>query len=339
VNQAFTNPVVFQVRDNSNNPVGAGVNVNFSISGAGSINPTSAATNAQGQVQSVVTAGGTTGSITITASYLTLTASATLTVRPQGPVISSTSFTNAASGANGMVACGLVTAVGTGLTPTLSNGVLSGLSAFGPLPFSLGDIDSITVNQVSAPIQSVANVNGKQQVNFQVPCETQTGSASVVVTVRGTASTITGVPVLAGQPGIFTYAGPNGKVYGAVIRLKDGSYITPSNLAPTGENFLLILTGLGQTTPPTVTDSAGLNQSLLLQTIVGVNNLGVPVQAAGYLQGQIGIDYIQFTIPKTSTAAPGTVLNTDVPLAAAVIVNGVPVFGNSVLLPGVVQGN
>ncbi|MEP6960637.1 MAG: hypothetical protein ABI995_01060, partial [Acidobacteriota bacterium] len=338
LNQQFTSPVVFQVRDNNQAPVGAGLSINFSVAGSGSINPSSALTNAQGQVQTVVTAGNTLGTISVTASYLNLTSTATLTVRPQGPVLNNTSFSNAASGANGLVACGLVTGVGNGLAASLT-GVLSGISPFGPLPYALGDIDSITVNNASAPIQSVANVAGKQQVNFQVPCETQVGSATVVITVKGTATTITGVPVVAGQPGIFTYAGPNNKIYGAVIRAKDGSYITPTNLAPTGETFYLILTGLGQVTPPTVTDAAGIaNQNVILQTVVGVNNQGVPVLSARYLQGQIGVYAIEFTIPKTSTAAAGTVLGTDLPLAAAVIVNGLTVFGNAVLLPGIVQG-
>jgi uncharacterized protein (TIGR03437 family) len=217
--------------------------------------------------------------------------------------------------------------------------VISGISPFGPLPYQLGSVDSLRVNNVPAPIQAVSNQNGKQQVNFQVPCETAVGNATVVFRVNGVDTTVSGVPVLAGQPGIFTYAGPDNKVYGAVLRVKDGSYITPSNLAPTGENFYLILTGLGLVTPNTATNSAGNNQAVNLTTVVGVNNAGVPTQTARYLQGSIGVYYVEFTIPKSSTAAAGTVLLTDVPLAAFVNINGQPVFSQpGVLLPGVVQG-
>ncbi|MEO8098127.1 MAG: hypothetical protein ABI811_10530 [Acidobacteriota bacterium] len=341
VNQQFANPVVFQVRDNNQNPVGAGLIINFSITGVGSINPTSASTNAQGQVQTTATAGNAAGTVTVTASYLALTASATLTANVQGPPLTSASFTNNASGANGLVACGLATGTGTGLASSL-NSLLSGISQFGPLPYSLGDIDSVKVNQVSAPIRAVANINGKQTVDFQVPCETQTGNATVSITVKTGATTatttVTGVPVLAGQPGIYTY-GLNNKIYGAVQRAKDGSYISPTNLAPTGETFYLYLTGMGQVTPPTVTNAAGIpNQNISQQTVVGVNNKGVPVTTARYLPGSIGVYYIEFTIPKETSVAPGTVLAVDVPLAAAMIINGQTVFGVSVLLPGIVQG-
>jgi uncharacterized protein (TIGR03437 family) len=231
----------------------------------------------------------------------------------------------------------LATAVGAGLVPT--PGVISGIGAFGPLPYSLGDVQSLRVNNILAPIQAVSNQNGKQQINFQVPCETAPGNATVVVRVNGVDTTVSNVPVFVGQPGIFTYAGPSGKLYGAVLRVKDGSYITPSNYAPTGENFYLILTGLGLVTPNTATNSGGNNQTVNLTTVVGVNNGGVPTQPARYLPGSIGVYYVEFTIPKTSTAAPGTVLLTDTPLAVFVNINGQPVFGNPVLLPGVVQGN
>ena len=200
------------------------------------------------------------------------------------------------------------------------------------------------MNNVPAPIQAVSNQNGKQQINFQVPCETAVGNATIVVRVNGVDTTVTGVPVFAGQPGIFTYAGPNNKQYGAVLRVKDGSYITPSNYAPTGENFYLILTGLGLVTPTTATNSGGNNQAVNLTAVVGVGNAGVPTQTARYLQGSIGVYYVEFTIPKATNGvgvplAPGTVVLTDTPLAVFLNINGQPVFSQpGVLLPGVVQG-
>jgi uncharacterized protein (TIGR03437 family) len=335
--QAFPSPLIFTLRTSNGNAVGANITANFSLSGSGTLSAASATTNAQGQVQVNVTAGAIAGPVTVTATYSNLSASASLTIQAPTLPLTAASFSNAASGVTGLTPCGLATAVGAGLVPDA--GVISGISPFGPLPYQLGSIKSLTVNNVPAPIQAVSNQNGKQQVNFQVPCETVVGNATVAVNVNGVVTTVTGVPVLAGQPGIFTYAGPNNKLYGAVIRLKDGSYITPSNLAPTGEDFYLILTGLGAVTPATLTNSAGNNQAVNLTTVVGVNNAGVPTQTARYLTGSIGVYYVQFTIPKTSTVAPGTVLYTDTPLAAFVSVNNVPVFSQpGVLLPGVVQG-
>ncbi|MEO5924839.1 MAG: hypothetical protein ABIR70_13550 [Bryobacteraceae bacterium] len=333
---AFPSPLVFTLRTANGSPVGANISVSFALSGSGSLGAASAVTNTSGQVQVGVTAGPNPGPVTVTATYSNLSASASLTVANPTLPLSAASFSNTASGVTGLVPCGLATAVGNGLVPT--PGVLSGISPFGPLPYQLGSIDSLRVNNVPAPIQAVSNQNGKQQVNFQVPCETGVGNATVVITVGGVATTVSGVQVFAGQPGIFTYAA-NNKIYGAVIRLKDGNYITPNNLAPTGENFYLILTGLGLVSPSTATNSAGNDQVVSLTTQVGVNNAGVPTLPARYLRGSIGVYYVEFSIPKTSTAAPGTVLLTDTPLAAFVNINGVPVFSQpGVLLPGVIQG-
>ena len=77
--QPFSQPVAFQVADTNHNPV-AGVTVNFSVTGGASLSASSATSNAQGQVSVNVTAGNTAGPVTITASYNTLTASASLTV-------------------------------------------------------------------------------------------------------------------------------------------------------------------------------------------------------------------------------------------------------------------
>ena len=330
VGQAFANPVVFAVRDTNGNPV-QGLLVNFSLSGSATFNPTSATTNAHGQVQTSVTAGATAGTITVTATYSTLTASATLSSHPPGPVVDISSFKNAASGAVGMVPCGLVTVTGSGLAPT--PGVFSGLNAFGPLPYTLGpDNVSITANNVPVPLQVVANQGGVQQVNFQAPCELTPGTATVVISVNGASTTVNGVAVLPVQPGIFTYAGPNGKLYGAVIREADGSYVTPSNLAHQGQKYYMVVTGLNQTTPAIVTNSAGTigvqNVNLLVE--VGVHDNGVPVLSARYLFGSVGAYLVEFQIPAN---AP---LGTDQSLAVVAFINGTtPVFGNSVFLPGV----
>lgn len=330
VGQAFAQPVTFQVVDNQGNAV-PGIVVTFAVSGGGTVSPATATTDATGKASTTVTAGSTAGNIVITATAGTATANATLTARPPGPVLTSTSFVNAASLIPGLVPCGLATAVGPGLAPGVS-GIITPQSLFGPLPYTLSNL-SISVNNIPAPIQAVSNQNGKEQVNFQTPCEVQPGAATVGVSVSGGSSTVTGVPVLQAQPGIFTYAGPNGIPYGAVIRAADGSYVTPSNPARRGETYYLVATGLGQTTPPAITNSAGVpGQTVNLQVVVGVNNVGVPVLTgqSTYLVGTIGVYLIAFQIP--ITAATGN----NQPLALAVIINGQAVFGNPVFLPGVI---
>jgi uncharacterized protein (TIGR03437 family) len=331
VNQAFPQSLVFAVTDVNHNPV-PGIVVTFAAAtGSAAVNPATATTNAQGQVTTNVTAGPTPSSVTVIASYSTFTASANLTVKPTGPTITALSFTNAATVNSvnpqvGLVPCGLSSVTGAGLAASVS-GVLSGNPlGLGPLPYTLGGV-SMTINNVSAPLLSVSNSNGVQQVNFQTPCELSPGSATAVITVNGATTTVTGIQVLAVQPGIINYAGPGGKPYGFVIRALDGSYVTPSAFARRGETYYLVVTGLGQTTPPIITNAAGTGSQLLplSQVIVGVDNFGVPVTLAEYASGQIGVYVIGFTIPLTAPTGP------DQPLA--VEINGV--FGNAVYLPGV----
>jgi len=210
--------------------------------------------------------------------------------------------------------------------------VISGVTAFGPLPYSLGPITSFTVNGVPAPIQAVSNQNNLQQINFQTPCETPAGgSVPVVITVSGSpATTISNVPVFAAQPGIFTYAGPNNQPYGAVISAANGTYVTPSNLAVRGQTYYVVVTGLGQTSPPLTTNQPGnTSDNVIVTAIVGVNNVGVPVISATALPDVIGGYLVAFEIPITTPASLAPV-----PLSVAVIVNGVPAYSNTTFLPG-----
>jgi uncharacterized protein (TIGR03437 family) len=328
--QAFPNPVVFVIRDASNNPV-PGVVVNLSVSGSATLGTPVATSNAQGQVQTTVTAGPTPGTISVTASFSTFSATATLSSHLPAPQVTLNSFKNAASLAVGLTPCGLITVTGAGLAPGVQ-GVLSGLSAFGPLPYALGPVSSVTVNNIPAPIQAVANQNGVEQVNFQAPCEIQAGVATVAITSGGGTATVSNVPVFAVQPGIFTYPGPNNIPYGAVIRKVNGSYVTPSNPARRGERLYMVVTGMGQATPTIVTNSAGTgSQNITLPVVVGISDRGVPVLSATYLFGSIGAYLIEFQVPADSP------VGTNQSLAVAALTNNGTtfVFGNPAYLAAV----
>ncbi len=331
VGQGFANPLIVSVIDNNRNPV-VGLAVTFAVtSGTATVNPSSMNTGTNGQAQTSVIAGAAPGSIVVTASIAGgFSTTFNLTAVPAGPTVTASSFVNAASSVAGLVPCGLGTVTGPGLAPNIQ-GVMSGLSPFGPLPYTLNNL-SLTINGVPAPIEAVANQNGVQQVNFQTPCETAgSSSATVVITISGTPTTIPGVQVFQSQPGIFTSAGPNNLPYGAVIRASDGSYVTPSSLAHRGETYYVIVTGLGQTTPPLTTNSAGIpGENVNTPLIVGINNNGVPVVSAFALQGEQGVYLVGFQIPLTTPAS-----STAVPLSVAAVVNGVPVYSNSVFLAGI----
>ena len=81
-------------------------------------------------MQTIVTAGATAGTIVVTATASNLTATATLSSHASGPQLITTSFSNAASGAVGMVPCGLATVSGSGIAPGVQ-GVVVAANFFG----------------------------------------------------------------------------------------------------------------------------------------------------------------------------------------------------------------
>jgi len=290
-----------------------------------------ATSNAQGQVQTNVTAGATPGTITVTASTGNFSAIATLSSHLPAPQVTVTSFKNAASLAGGLTPCGLITVTGTGLAPGVQ-GVLSGLSAFGPLPYALGPVSAITVNSIPAPIQAVANQSGVEQVNFQAPCELQAGVATVAITSGGGTVTVSNVPVFQVQPGIFTFAGPNNIPYGAAIHADGGGYVLPTSPARRGERLFMVVTGMGQTTPAVSTNAPGTgSQNIALPVVVGISDRGVPVLSARYLLGSIGAYLIEFQVPTDSPVGANQSL-----AVAALTNNGTTfVFGNQAFLAAV----
>lgn len=329
VGQTFPLPVVVLVHDAQNHPV-QGALVTFSATG-GSVSPGSATTDAQGHTQTSVTAGSTAGNIVVTATAGSFSVTATLSSHAVGPTLTAASFTNAASGAAGLTPCGFVTVTGAGVAPGVQ-GVVAADSFFGAYPYSLAGL-SITVNNFPAPIQAVANDQFGQRANFQAPCEITGDTATVVVTVNGATSTITGVKLFSVQPGIFTYTGSNNKVYGGVIREADGTYVTAANPARQGEKLYVVVTGLGQTTPTLVTNSVGTGtQNVNLPTLVFMGDRVMPGLSARYLFGWVGAYLVEFQLPKDAPTGPDQQL-----LVVETSPDGNDFLGvsNTVLLPAV----
>jgi uncharacterized protein (TIGR03437 family) len=254
-------------------------------------------------VQVTVTAGASAGNILVTAAAGGLTKTVTLVSLPLGPAITANSFTNAASGTVGMTPCGFVTVTGSGVAPGVQ-GVVAAVSFFGAYPYGLGGL-SITVNGTLVPIQAVANDQFGQRANFQAPCELTGSAATVVVTSNGGSTTVNNVPVFPVQPGIFTFTGSNNKLYGAVIREVDGTYVTATNPARQGEKVYVVVTGLGQTTPTLITNSVGTgSQNVNLPTAVFLSGRGLPGLSARYLFGWVGAYLVEFQIPADSAIGP-----------------------------------
>ena len=100
----------------------------------------------------------------------------------------------------------------------------------------------MTVAGVAAPVYSVSNVNGQEQVNFQVPFAVAGSStAAVVVTRDGQASASADVTVAAVPPGVYTSDGTQA----IVVRNSDYTLATAARPLAKDEFAFLYVSGLG----------------------------------------------------------------------------------------------
>jgi hypothetical protein len=97
-------------------------------------------------------------------------------------------------------------------------------------------------------------------------------------------------------------------------------------------------TGLGQTSPPIVTNQmvplvADASGNLVpeampvsSQVVIGVDNAGVQVVSAQYAYGMVGVYEVQFELESADTGD-------NIPFAILMFQNGQAVFGNPSLIP------
>ena len=331
INTAFTDPLIVQVNDQTT-PV-AGVGVSFAVaSGSAVLSASNATSNTAGQAQVTVTAGATTGPITITATVGDFTQTFNLTANPTGPSVTANGFTNGAGFQVGSISpCSLATIFGTGL----ATGIQGAVTSFLEPQMQVAGV-SVQFGTVPAPVLSVVNQNGQQSVTVQVPCETTPGTVPVLITVGG-GSTMVSVNVLPISPGIFQTTMSDGVLRAVLVR-PDGSYVSLQNPARIGETIRMYATGLGQTSPPIVTDQtvplvADASGNLIpeampvnAQVVVGVDNAGVQVVSAQYAYGMVGVYEVQFVVQSADTG-------NNIPFAILMFQNGQAVFGNPSAIP------
>ena len=193
-------PLVVETRNSDGAPTG-GVPVTFAVLG-GSATLTSPETvsGSDGRVSTRVRAGSETGTVIVEARAVGLVIQFRLSVVRQLPVATVRGFVNGASFRAGLVPGSLASIFGTGLTQGL-NGVLAADSA--PFPTTLGGV-RVFVAGVAAPMISIANVFGQEQLNIQVPSTVPApGTVSVTIDNNGASATISGIQTLTVQPGIF----------------------------------------------------------------------------------------------------------------------------------------
>ena len=308
--QSFPLPLVVQVLG-SGQPL-SNQSIGFAVTkGDATASPLSALTDAAGQARTTVTAGSTPGNVIVTAFVGTFSQTFTLTVIPPGPAISSNTFVNA-GGLKPVAAfspCSLVTVFAKGLAPNLQ-GIVFNTNSFGPWATTLVT-DTVTVASVNAPIYSVGNVGGAEQLTFQVPCETAiANSVPITIDVNRGNATVT-FPVVAASPGIFETAMSDGVSRAVVVR-PDGTFVSLQNPARRGETVRVFATGLGATIPLMVTGSVpvpGADSLATGQIIVGVNNSGARVITSRVSPSLIGVFEITFQVPSDAPTGNDVVLS------------------------------
>jgi uncharacterized protein (TIGR03437 family) len=203
-----------------------------------------------------------------------------------------TGIGNAASYQPGLSPGMLATLFGTNLSPVV--GVASPGSA------TSYEGVSVTVGGRLAPLFTVANLDGSEQINFQVPAELATpNTVAVQVNNNGSIGTMN-VPLTLVQPGIFGYVPAGSSLSYAAILKPDGSVVSPSNPVSRGSTVAMFLTGLGPTSPFVATGQPGpipLATTVYQPVVLGLNNDGVPAIFSGLAPYFVGLYQLNFTIP------------------------------------------
>jgi uncharacterized protein (TIGR03437 family) len=207
-------------------------------------------------------------------------------LQPQTPKISTGGVVNAASLAAAFSPGALATVFGSNFTGTGLNSVASSL----PLAANLGGV-SVQVNGVSAPVLYASAT----QINFQIPWETKTGSATVVVSVNGITSATVNITVQSAAPGLFVQGSH------AIVQNSDFSLNTSGNPAKAGGTIMAYLTGAGAVSPePADGAAAGSGSGLSNVTPTVTASIGgqtAQVSFAGLAPDFVGLWQVNIVVP------------------------------------------
>jgi uncharacterized protein (TIGR03437 family) len=335
VNTSFSQPLVVQV-NGSNGQGLAGALVQFNASGPVGLSSSPVTTGSDGKASVTATASGSTGNATVTASVGGFSQTFNLTVATPPPPITVNSFYNGASFVQGSLSpCSIATIIAPGLAPGVQ-GSVSGGGIIGPLPYQVVN-NRVTVGNTAAPIYSVSNTGGQEQLTFQVPCDAPAGgTASVVVTTAGGGTASVNLPIQVVSPGIFVTVSSD-SVQRIVAVRPDGSFVTPDNPARRSEIIRVYATGLGSTVPAVATNAIpvpGVDATVQGTVVAGITNQGgqgegLRVTGARAAANLIGVFEVPVQIP--SDAATGS--NVSFSIAVIPVGTNTPVYSQTVKIP------
>jgi uncharacterized protein (TIGR03437 family) len=215
------------------------------------------------------------------------------------PVVSS--LVNSADG-GGVAPGGLITINGAGLSQS------SGSAGSLPLPTTLAGICA-SVNNIAIPLLAVA----PDHIDAQLPFEAS-GNGTLVITAPGGKSTPYTFAILAGAPAIFR-TGTVNETTGLplVYRASNQELVNFSNPLHPGETVVMILTGLGKTSPQPDSGAAAPLDPLAMVSNVPAVTLGgttLPVAYAGLMPGYVGVYQVHAVVPRdiqSGTQVPLTI--------------------------------
>jgi uncharacterized protein (TIGR03437 family) len=211
---------------------------------------------------------------------------------PPVPVPAITAVVNGASFVGGGVVPGeMATMFGTNLTSSSGINLTAGL----PLPTKFLT-DTLLINNQPVALFAVDDVNGQQQINFQVPWEVASGpNAVIAIENNGTSSAPMSVPVLTAQPGVFNYTiGTN--TFGAILHASFQLADTAHPAQP-GETVLIYCTGLGAVSSPPADGAAGNGETTLVMPTVTIGGTAAMVSFSGLAPGFVGLYQINADVP------------------------------------------
>ena len=205
------------------------------------------------------------------------------------PAIGAGGVVNAASDlASAISPGGVISIFGTnlGCTPAAASAV--------PLPMSLGSV-SVQVNGKAIPLFYVSET----QINAQLPYETPTGTATLVVTGPGGTSAAASVPVVPAGPGIFLVNKQ------AAALNADGTLNTPAHPAKIGSYISVFLTGQGPVSAKVTTGAAApaappyVNATSAVSASIG--SASAMVYFLGLAPGLVGLAQANLLVPNLPT--------------------------------------
>lgn len=220
-------------------------------------------------------------------------------LQPTAPAISSGGVVNAASYAASVSPGALASIFGTNFSGTGTSAVAPSL----PLPTDLGLV-TVSVNGLSAPVLYAS----AGQVNFQIPWETQAGTAKIIVSAGGIVSGAATVNVVPAAPGLF-FQGAH-----AIVQNSDYSLNSSSNPAAAGSTIIAYLTGAGAVSnQPADGQAAG---SSPLSAVTSTVTATIGGQTAQVSSADLAPDFVGLW--QVNIVVPAGVTQGDVPLVVTV---------------------